>query len=99
MLLRTPAQAPLPFPFLITSHVSPVPQGQGAAAVGPPKLTVQYLLSVAQGGEQWRSLCSPCCTAGPGFTQQSEAEHSQVEQPCCSPWRGAIFVLPFAERW
>lgn len=35
----------------------------------------------------------------PALGSCSRGEQSHVEQPCCSPWRKAIFVLSFAEWW
>lgn len=101
VLLSAPAQAPLLFPFLITFHLSPVPipafKGRGLQ-LGvhqslPCNTCLVCLPTVAEGA---------CAVPAPQSALDSHSrmkQHSQGEQPCCSHWREAIFVLPFAERW
>lgn len=55
------------------------PQGQEATAVGPPKLTLQYPLSVPQGGEQCLPRAAGGACAVPA-AQSALDSHSRVKQ-------------------
>lgn len=72
-------------PFSIPGYLPPVscpcpsPQLQGATAVGPPRLPLQYLPSVAQGGEQCPPRVAGGGCAAPAL-QSALDSHSRAKQ-------------------